>query len=47
VVQKKPSIGVGPIMLGFFLFVVVGSGEDPLSLYLQNRTSLHKFAHLW
>jgi len=25
-VQRSKALGVGPIMLGFFLFVVVGSG---------------------
>lgn len=34
--QKKASkLPVGPVMLGFFLFVVVGSGEDALLLLLH------------
>jgi hypothetical protein len=29
--KKKSALPVGPVMLGFFLFVVVGSGEQSTS----------------
>lgn len=33
--QKAEKLGVGPILLGFFLFVVVGSGASSLMLVVQ------------
>lgn len=32
---------VGPILLGVFLFVVVGSGEN----YFQTKLYLYKYSH--
>ena len=41
-VQKSSSkVAVGPIMLGFFLFVVVGSGKQSCLLYKSAQSSCH------
>ena len=29
---KKSKLPVGPVMLGFFIFVVIGSGEEEIQL---------------
>ena len=39
-VQKAEKLGTGPIILGFFLFVIVGSGESCLAAFIYS-CSIH------
>ena len=40
--NKDKGLSVGPVLLGFFLFVVVGSGRRTLALYCHYMLLLKK-----
>lgn len=45
--NKGKGLAVGPVLLGFFLFVVVGSGKPTLWHCLQTGNALHHSACMY